>query len=158
MDSCWFREIGAEKDVWQCHNRTAKTGTGIWLDNNDHSIANVVVYCSLSGAGHLPSCDLRSLLLLLLFFSLCRSLPFSLYSLSHSSILNHSLPLTSCLLLFNDVYGLMFICRHGNQRKRICRSQRTRLHRGTVLTPEWLCVRAVGCELYPICTCTTCPR
>lgn len=49
IDSCWFREIGAEKDVWQCHNGTAKTGTGIWLDNNDHSIANSVVYCALSG-------------------------------------------------------------------------------------------------------------
>jgi len=55
VDSCWFREIGAEKDVWQCHNGTAKTGTGIWLDNNDHSIANVVVYCSLSGVRSLFS-------------------------------------------------------------------------------------------------------
>lgn len=35
--------------MWQCHNGTAKTGTGLHLDNNDHSVANTVVYCSRGG-------------------------------------------------------------------------------------------------------------
>jgi len=178
VDSCWFREIGAEKDVWQCHNGTAKTGTGIWLDNNDHSIANVVVYCSLSGVRSLFSvttsrfsslpplhlsanteCIRVSLLLQ------ARSIAFTLHltstlihthslsfssthfdSLPLSSTFSHSLPLTSTLfhslpLLSSPSHSLPLSVRYGHQRKCVGRSQRSRLHNGTVRSPQRLRVR-----------------
>lgn len=39
-----------------CHNTTAKTGSAIHLDNNDHSITNTVVSCSLQGVVVNGSC------------------------------------------------------------------------------------------------------
>ena len=42
----WFHEL---RDYAQCHNDSAKTGTGIWLDNNDHQIDGVVIYCARQG-------------------------------------------------------------------------------------------------------------
>jgi len=46
VDECWFREY---KDATLCHDTSIKTGTAIHLDNNDHSITNCVVFCSLQG-------------------------------------------------------------------------------------------------------------
>eukprot|EP00041_Stephanoeca_diplocostata_P031955 m.1007926 g.1007926 ORF g.1007926 m.1007926 type:complete len:516 (+) comp24057_c0_seq37:343-1890(+) len=46
IDSCWFHEY---IDNRYCHMTSNKTGTAIHLDNNDHSIANTVVFCSLQG-------------------------------------------------------------------------------------------------------------
>lgn len=46
----WFREFPYHGDAEQtCHNASAKTGTAIVLDNNDHSLDNIVIACSKRG-------------------------------------------------------------------------------------------------------------
>eukprot|EP00051_Salpingoeca_urceolata_P023524 m.399594 g.399594 ORF g.399594 m.399594 type:complete len:195 (-) comp20113_c1_seq28:684-1268(-) len=46
VQSSWFMELD---DYTQCHNVSAKSGTGVVLDNNDHSLDNIVIYCSNRG-------------------------------------------------------------------------------------------------------------
>ena len=43
---CWFRELN---DYNNCHNDSLKQGTGLTLYNNDHSLDNVVIFCTQHG-------------------------------------------------------------------------------------------------------------
>lgn len=43
---CWFRELN---DYNNCHNDALKQGTGLTLYNNDHSLDNIVIFCTQHG-------------------------------------------------------------------------------------------------------------